>query len=192
VPLVDDYKTTDAVFEKYKCGDGVPNGVAARKSINSQVATRFDSYLQSRLLEPFGIKAGYRSSGSNWAYGYDFSKPTAKGQAPNEKALLGGGSGGMKWSADAYARFLAALDQGKIVRLATVRQMKAGKLGFNGSIAGAAGSYPTKDGGSGNFESRAMMYPGRMSLFVTINSSDNDLPASLRSIMINAFDDALK
>lgn len=191
IPLVENYAQVNGIFNANQCGDDLNPNVRAtkRRTINLLMSSRFDAFLQSRLLKPFGIVAGYSSTGDNWAYGYDFTNLSAPGDPPNEQAILTGGSGGMKWSADAYARFLGVLEAGKIVKLATVRQMKTGRLGYNGAAAGAAGSYPTKSGGAGNFESRVMVYPGRVGVYVTINQR---VPGSLTSVLTNAFDAALK
>jgi CubicO group peptidase (beta-lactamase class C family) len=199
VPLVHDYPGTNAIFEQYGCGDSTnaSTRAARRRSINGKVSKRFNLILRSRLLTPFGIAAGYTSTLNDWAFGYDFSNQTAPGQPPNEQALLTGGSGGMKWSASAYAKFLSTLERGQIVPLETVRQMKQQSLGFDSAatgqltVTGVTGQYFWKAGDSGNFTSRAMIFPGRVVAFVTINSANNNV-SGVGTILANAFDAALK
>lgn len=195
LPLVENREATDAVFERYNCGDAEPGNVRSLTNwtnINRAVSRRFESIVASRLLKPFGIKAGYSTTGNDKAFGYAYVNQGAPGQAPNERSWLTGGSGGMKWSADAYARLLAAFETGRIVDLATVRQMKSGLVGFDRGVAGAAGTYYTKNGASGNFASQVMVYPGSMGAYVTVNSSGNATTASLATMLSDAFEAALR
>lgn len=52
-------------------------------------------------------------------------------------------------------------------------------IGFDYGAAGTTGSYPTKNGGSGNFASPAILYQGRVGVYLTVHSSGKAVSSRL-------------
>lgn len=185
IPILRDKPAVDAVFAKHGCK--ASNGV----KINAEVSERFRRYVSDEVLRPLGIEGTFEPV-TEFAIRYDFANQTAKGIRPSYQDILSGGSGGMKWSAREYGKFLAALETGRIVPLSYLRAMRSELLGYDATLAGAAGAYPWKNGGAGGVQTWTMSFPSGIAAYVTVNSDNNNLSRSLGRILGDAFDASLR
>jgi hypothetical protein len=98
----------------------------------------------------------------------------------------------MYFSAREYAKFLAALETGKIVPLSWLRTMRSELLGYDSTFDGKAGEYPSKNGGAGGVITRTLSFPSGIAAYVTLNSNNNNLSGSLGDILTAAFDASIR
>jgi CubicO group peptidase (beta-lactamase class C family) len=199
VPLVNDTSGT-ANFELHDCKNTA--GILHRK-----VAEAFVKYVRHEILLPVGSDSSWYPSGE-FSLTYNcgsillrrcsVSKP---GERMTTEYFLRSASGKAAMSAVEYIRFLSAFDRGEILPKSVVQSMKAGLLGLDGATSGAAGPYARKTGGCPSLENRswdrgcstvAMMFPGDVQAYVTVNSTDNKHAGSLTAVVRNAFDAALR
>lgn len=185
LPALRDKPGVDATFLKYGCSP--LNGA----KINAEVSERFRRYVSDEVLGKLGIVGTFEPV-TEFAIRYDFSRPNAPGIRPSYKDILEAGSGGMKWSAREYAKFLAALETGKIVPLSLLRVMRRDLLGYDGRLSGAAGQYPWKNGGAGGVQSWTVSFPSGIAAYVVVNSDNNNLSRDLGQILRDAFDASIK
>jgi hypothetical protein len=73
------------------------------------------------------------------------------------------------------------------------------RLGFDSSVRGVAGEYHRKTGSCPDFPGTtggcttvAVVFPGDVQVYVTTNSTNNDYTGSLTSIVVSAFENALR
>ena len=185
LPTLRDKPAVEAIFDKYDCKSS--NGV----KINAEVSERFRRYVSDEVLAPLGVVGTFEPV-TEFAIRYDFSKPNEQGMRPNYDDILRAGSGGMKFSAREYAKFLAALETGKIVPLSWLRTMRSELLGYDARFDGAAGDYPTKNGGAGGVQTRTLSFPSGIAAYITVNSDNNNLNRSLGEILRDAFDASIR
>ena len=185
IPILRDKPAIEAIFDDYACKSS--NGA----KINAEVSERFRRYVSDEVLRPLGIVGTFEPV-TEFAIRYDFSKQSEKGIRPSYKDILSAGSGGMKWSAREYAKFLAALETGRIVPLDWLRTMRSELLGYDGRLAGVAGDYPWKNGGAGGVQTWTVSFPSGVAAYVTVNSDNNALSRSLGQILRDAFDASLR
>lgn len=195
VPAVVDRKGTMAQVELLKCKNTA--GV-----LNRKVSERFVRYVFRQVLEPIGVEASYHAAGE-FSLNYDEDRPALKGDRPRDDFFVRGGSGKLAMSAVEYVRFLSALDRGLIVPKGLVESMKGSsndnRLGFDSSVRGVAGEYHRKTGScpdfpgtTGGCKTVAVVFPGDVQVYVTTNSTNNDYTGSLTSIVVSAFENALR
>ncbi len=184
IPAVRDKERVEEIFDRHGCSSS--NG----SKINAEVSELFRRYVSDEVLAPLGIVGTFEPV-DEFAIRYDFSRPGAQGIRPAYDDILRAGSGGMKFSAREFVKFMAALETGKIVPVDYVRVMRHDLLGYDATIDGAAGDYPWKNGGAGGVSSWAMSFPSGVNGYVVVNSDNNNLSKSLGSILSDAFDDAI-
>jgi hypothetical protein len=185
IPVLRDKPGVNAIFTKHGCKTA--NGA----KINAEVSERFRRYVSDDVLAPLGIEGTFEPV-TEFAIRYDFSNQSAKGIRPSYQDILGAGSGGMKWSAREYGKFLAALETGRIVPLSSLRTMRSELLGYDGRLAGSAGSYPWKNGGAGGTQTWTVSFPSGIAAYVTVNSDNNNLSRNLGQILRDAFDASIR
>jgi CubicO group peptidase (beta-lactamase class C family) len=185
LPTLRDRPAIEAIFDKYDCKSS--NGA----KINAEVSERFRRYVSDDVLAPLGVVGTFEPV-TEFAIRYDFSKPTAQGIRPSYDDILSAGSGGMKFSARDYAKFLAALETGRIVPLSWLRTMRSELLGYDTTFDGAAGDYPTKNGGDDGVQTRTVSFPSGIAAYVAVNSTSNNLSRSLGEVLRDAFDASIR
>ena len=185
IPTLRDKAAVNAIFAKYGCR------VELGSKINAEVSERFRRYVSDEVLAPLGIQGSFEPV-TEFAIRYDFSRPNDKGIRPSYKDILEAGSGGMKWSAREFAKFLAALETGKIVSQSSLRTMRSELLGYDSVIDGAAGDYPWKNGGAGGTQTWTVSFPSGVAAYITVNSDNNNLQSSLGAILGSAFDASIR
>lgn len=165
----------------------------SESDVNANVSERFARHIRDQVLAPLSIQTGFEWTASEFALRYDFSNPSSPGlRQDTSDDYLEAGSGGMKWSAQEFGEFLAALESGKIVSESSLRTMKASLIGFDSVVPGLPGEYYTKNGGALNTESQLVIFPGKVSAYVTINSGNNAYgPKSRANILINSYEKAV-
>jgi CubicO group peptidase (beta-lactamase class C family) len=185
LPILRDKPAVEAIFDKHGCKSA--NGAR----INAEVSELFRRYVSDEVLRPLGIVGTFEPV-TEFAIRYDFSRPNATGIRPSYQDILKAGSGGMKWSAREYAKFLAALETGKIVPLAWLRTMRSELLGYDGRFTGAAGAYPWKNGGADGVQTETVSFPSGVAAYAAVNSDNNNLNRSLGQILRDAFDASIR
>jgi hypothetical protein len=185
LPTLRDKPAVEAIFDKYDCKSS--NG----DKINAEVSELFRRYVSDEVLAPLGIVGTFKPV-TEFAIRYDFSRPTEQGMRPDYDAYLRAGPGSMYFSAREYAKFLAALETGKIVPLSWLRTMRSELLGYDGTFDGKAGEYPSKNGGAGGVITRTLSFPSGIAAYVTLNSNNNNLSGSLGDILTAAFDASIR
>jgi CubicO group peptidase (beta-lactamase class C family) len=187
----------DAVDDVFCTADGRERAHhgSSGAAVNQNVSERFARHVLDQVLRPLGLDTGFEWTAPRFTLYYDFSRPGAPGlRANTSDAYLGAGSGGMKWSAREYTTFLVLLDAGRIVSPAMLRTMQTESLGFDATSTGEPRRYPTKNGGTPppGVSAQAIMLPGHVNAFVTINSSGNAYTQSLATILATAYENAIK
>jgi CubicO group peptidase (beta-lactamase class C family) len=188
IPTLRNKAGVNAIFAKYGCKR--ENGA----KINAEVSELFRRHVSDDVLGKLGIQGSFEPV-TEFALRYDFSRPTVSGIRPSYQDILEAGSGGMKWSAREYAKFLGALETGKIVSPQALRTMRSQLLGYDGTFPGAAGAYPWKNGGTSDargVQSETVSFPSGVAAYVTVNSNNNNLQRSLGRILQSAFDGAIR
>jgi hypothetical protein len=185
LPTLRDKPAVEAVFDKYDCKSS--NG----DKINAEVSELFRRYVSDEVLAPLGVVGTFKPV-TEFAIRYDFSRPTEPGMRPDYDAYLRAGPGSMYFSAREYAKFLAALETGKIVPLSWLRTMRSELLGYDGTFDGKAGEYPSKNGGAGGVITRTLSFPSGIAAYVTLNSNNNNLSGNLGDILTAAFDASIR
>ena len=185
LPTLRDKPAVEAIFDKYDCKSS--NG----DKINAEVSELFRRYVSDEVLAPLGVVGTFKPV-TEFAIRYDFSRPTEQGMRPDYDAYLRAGPGSMMFSAREYAKFLAALETGRIVPLSWLRTMRSELLGYDGTFDGKAGDYPTKNGGAGGVITRTLSFPSGIAAYVTLNSNNNNLSGSLGDILKDGFDASIR
>lgn len=185
IPILRNKAAVEAIFDKYGCKSS--NGA----EINADVSEMFRRYVSDEVLKPLGIVGTFEPV-TEFAIRYNFSQPNAQGIRPSYNDILRAGSGGMKFSAHEYAKFLGALETGKIVPVGWLRTMRSELLGYDGRLAGAAGDYPWKNGGASGVETWTASFPSGVAAYIAVNSNNNNLDRSLGQILRDAFDASIK
>jgi hypothetical protein len=70
--------------------------------------------------------------------------------------------------------------------------MRSELLGYDGRLAGSAGSYPWKNGGAGGTQTWTVSFPSGIAAYVTVNSDNNNLSRNLGQILRDAFDASIR
>jgi CubicO group peptidase (beta-lactamase class C family) len=108
------------------------------------------------------------------------------------------GGGGWFMTAEQFAAIIDGMYRFKVVDEATIERMQDDRLGIN-STTGTHGTYYTHNGGdewdsdpTGRGGQCVWMYfpPANLSVYLTLNSLDNDLQADRSVLLRNAFDEA--
>jgi hypothetical protein len=185
IPTLRDKARVDGIFAKHACK--ASNGA----KINAEVSELYRRYVMDEVLAPLGIQGSFEPV-TEFAIRYDFSRPTAKGIRPSYADILEAASGGMKWSAREFGEFLAALETGKLVSPSSLRTMRSELLGYDGTIDGAAGDYPWKNGGAGGTMTMTVSFPSGVAAYITVNSDNNNLQSGLGGILQSAFDASIR
>jgi CubicO group peptidase (beta-lactamase class C family) len=190
LPLVTAPEKVKSEFTKANCN-------TANGRLNAIVSNRFAAYVLI-LLKNLDVVAGFGPSSGNRAYRYNFANQGLPG-IQTYATYLESGAGGLWISAPEYVQFLSALDRGAVVDQDVLAVMKSGRLGFERgcSLKDALGSCYAKNGsgtdaqGRGS-ESQAVMFPGDVQVFLTINSRTNAYRGDRRDVLIAAFHTALR
>jgi CubicO group peptidase (beta-lactamase class C family) len=191
VPLVANEAQAKGQFKLFKCNN-------PHDELNKDISEMFNRYLFDKVLKPAEASASFFPTG-DFALMYNHQNRTLKGSAPRPDFSRRGGAGYLSISAVDYLKFIGALNRGDLLPKALVQSMYDGKLGFDGPVVGAAGTYYTKNGGCGDPHNigigcgtRVMVYPSGIQAYVMVNSGSNTTEEKLVNIMKTAFDKALK
>ncbi|HMO15254.1 MAG TPA: serine hydrolase domain-containing protein [Pirellulaceae bacterium] len=170
-------------------------------SINERCSTRYFHYVRDNVLIPAGVsnvQANYTSP--NRAYSYNYVNQNVAGYPQQSGQLYEMGAGSWVMSANDYVKFLAGLENGKILPKEQVAEMKSKGLGLY-TISSSIGTAYMHGGsiGGNNSDSyghgrgaraHSMMFPNNVQLFITINSANNLGPAETSSARAAALRDA--
>ena len=181
------------------------NGLSGA-TLNERCSARYINYVRNHVL----LKAGLDNpqpiyTSSNISYSYNFEKQNVAGYPQQENQRYEIGAGSWVVSARDYAKFLAALENGKIIPDARVTEMKSDWLGLYATSSSIGNVYyhggAIGGGNSGSYGSGrgarafSMMYPNNVQVFVTINSANNLEPAESSALigraLIDSFEAAL-
>jgi CubicO group peptidase (beta-lactamase class C family) len=167
---------------------------ALESAANADVSERYARHVRDQVFAPMDINTGFEWTAPKFALRYDFSSPSAPGlRTDTTDDYLETGSGGMKWSAHEYGKFLAALTTEKIVSAEGLRVMKSELLGFDSEMDRPAGRYYFKNGGATGTQSQLVIFPSGITAYVTINSSNNGYSSNGRAwILWDAFEKSIR
>jgi CubicO group peptidase (beta-lactamase class C family) len=177
-----------------------PSSRLLEDEANANVSERFARHVRDQVLAPLGINAGFEWTAPEFALAYDSSATSGPGlRKDTSDDYLSAGSGGMKWSAIEYGKFLAALVTGKIVSHNGLKTMKNDLLGLDSMSNRPAGLYYFKNGGSieretrRGTESQAAILPSGIAVYVTINSRFNSYSSNGKVwILRDAFEKSIR
>ncbi len=117
------------------------NGVSGA-TLNERCSVRYINYVRNHVLLPAGLENPQPTyTSNNIAYSYNFEKQNVAGYAQPDNQRWETGAGSWIVSARDYVKFLAALENGKLIPKNRVSEMKSSELGIFATSSAIGNAY---------------------------------------------------